>query len=398
MLRRRLVGALLASALASATTAQGPRLEQVAALDLPEEVETASDVRWQEDGSLLVGVGANGIYSWRVGEERADLVATLAGSSLVRMGRLQDYSRLGGAASGVLSFSSFAFGIFHKDPNGTTSPKAIELVGDLDRRGPMTVAIGLSRDTDRNRDSPWESHIAWLIPDGREPHGLVPSESAHDMGWCMAAGLALIRSVANERVLVVPGFDLGVLVFGNDGRLQDSLDLRLLSAGRNCELAEPEQKFLLLEPPYFRAWLSRRRVIDEVVADDAGNVFFFVRHVPTVIPFPSGSPEPTRVTTEIEPSGEVRVLREGGFPESPARPRSRVCWDLVHAHLDDFRRVTSLPCAVEAEFADARLRADVRGERAVILLRGDTLGSVSRVPRSRILKAKLLPPARSSEE
>lgn len=398
MLRRRLAGALLASALASATTAQGPRLEQVTALDLPEEVETASDVRWQEDGSLLVAVGGNGIYSWRVGEERADLVATLAGSSLVRMGRLQDYSRLGGAASGVLSFSSFAFGIFHKDPNGTTSPKAIELVGDLDRRGPMTAAIGLSRNTDRNRDSPWESHIAWLTPDGGEPHGLVPSESAHDMGWCMAAGLALIRFVANERVLVVPGFELGVLVFGNDGRLQDSLDLRLLTADRNCELAEPEQKFLLVEPPYLRAWLSRRRVIDEVVADDAGNVFFFVRHVPRVIPFPSGSPEPTTVTAVIEPSGEVLVSREGGFPESPARPRSRVCWDLVHAHVDDFCRVTSLPCAVEAEFADARLRADVRGERAVILLRGDTLGSMSRVPRSRVLKAKLLPPPRSSGE
>ncbi len=367
-------------------------------MDLPEEVETASDVRWQEDGSLLVGVGGNGIYSWHVGEERADLVATLAGSGLVGMGRLQDYSRLGGAASGVLSFSSFAYGIFSADQNGTSSPKAIELVGDLDRHGPMTAAIGLSRNTDRSRDSHWERHIAWLIPDGGEPHGLVPSESTQDMGWCMAAGLALIRFVTNERVLVVPGFELGVLVFGNDGRLQDSLDLRLLSAGRNCELAEPEQKFLLVELPYLRAWLSRRRVIDEVVADDAGNVFFFVRHVPTAIPFPSGSPEPTSFSINTKPSGEVLVSREGGFPEPPARPRSRVCWDLVHAHVDDFRRVTHLPCAVEAEFADARLRADVRGERAVILLRGDTLGSVSRVPRSRILEAKLLPPARSSGE
>ena len=397
-MRRRLVGALLASALASATLAQGPRLEQVTALDLPEEVETASDVRWQEDGSLLVGVGGNGIYSWHVGEERAELVATLAGSSLVRVGRLQDYSRLGGAASGVLSFSSFAFGIFSTGQDGTSSPKAIELVGDIDRRGRMTAAVGLSRNTDHSRDSHWESHVAWLIPDGGEPRGLVPSEGAEDMGWCMAAGLALIRFVANERVLVVPGFELGVLVFGNDGRLQDSLDLRLLSADRNCELAEPEQRFLLVEPPYLRAWLSRRRVIDEVVADDAGNVFFFVRHVPTAIPFPAGSPEPTAVTAVIKPSGEVLVSREGGFPESPARPRSRVCWDLVHAHVDDFDRVTNLPCAVEAEFADARLRADVRGERAVILLRGDTLGSVSRVPRSRILEAKLLPPVRRSGE
>ena len=105
-----------------------------------------------------------------------------------------------------------------------------------------------------------------------------------------------------------------------------------------------------------------------------------------------------QVTTVVKPSGEVLVSREGGFPESPSRPRSRVCWDLVHAHVDDFRRVTKLPCAVEAEFADARLRADVRGERVVILLRGDTLGSVSQVARSRILEAKLLPPARSSGE
>ena len=54
-------------------------------------------------------------------------------------------------------------------------------------------------------------------------------------------------------------------------------------------------------------------------------------------------------------------------------PSGRVCWDLVHARVDDLRAVTVRPCAIESEFADTRLRADLRGDRAVILLRGGAL-------------------------
>ncbi len=131
-----------------------------------------------------------------------------------------------------------------------------------------------------------------------------------------------------------------------------------------------------MQAPYLRAWLSLRRVIDEIVADDAGNVFFFVRHVPVAVPFPvaeSGA-GPRRVVSRISPAGEVSVSHEGGFAELPSRARSRICWDLLHAHVDDFRNVTKLPCAVESEFADARLRADMLGKRTVILLRGDYVG------------------------
>ena len=433
-LRRRSDGvALLFAALAATSSvalaeADGPGLERLATLDLPEEVAAASDVRWREDGAVLLGVGGNGIYSWQIGEERAELTATLAGSPVVPSTRLQNYARVGGFSTGAVAFSSSAYGVFRQDGDGITASKEVEIVGDLDRRHARTAVVGLSR----RSDGGWEDKLAWLISDDGTVRGILPrrDEESH---WLLASMLGVVRILSEDRVLVLPGLEPDVFIYDWSGRLRDTLETGTFFADSPWKI-RPDQKPLLTEPSWSRAWLSRHRLIDEVVADDRGNIFVFVRHVPAELPYPehvvsgpqgrvtgaltvvgssgeltpvplsdeemaklsellekagdTGSGEPVR----IEISDLERILADSDATRSPER--TKVCWDLVHAHVDDLRAVTKANCVVDSEFADARLRADLRGDRAVILLRGDVYGAVRRVRRSEAFEARLIPPNR----
>lgn len=388
-------------------------------------------LRWQEDGALLLGVGGNGVYSWQVGEERAELSVTLAGSHLAKVTRFQSYSRLGGASSGVTAFSSRVYGTFRHDESGISASKAVEIVGDLDRRHARTAVVGLSR----SPDGSWEDRLVWLISDNGTVRGFLPkrTESSH---WFLAGQLGVVRILSEDRILVVPGLEPDIFLYDWSGQLCDVLGTGTFFAD-SPRMIDPEQAPLLTEPSYFTAWLSRHRVIDEVVADGRGNVFFFVRHVPADLPYPAhvvSDPRWGRVTgggTVVDASGEVTSVesdqkaakllellenaddidiasgesiriedsdlnREAArilAAPDPPRPvqRTRVCWDLVHAHLDDLQTATKATCVIESEFADARLRADLREDKAAILLRGDPYRNTRR---SEAFEARLVPASR----
>lgn len=332
---------------------QGPTLERLRAFELPEEIARAQDVRWSADGELLLGRSAGGIYSWWIGEERAELAAVLgpedlqglfsetARSGIMRSLGFEDYSLVGGARSRGIVFAGFAHGLFLQDHRGIRLLKDIALVYDIDRRGTLTAALGLAQLYEGpDGGAAWEDHVAWLFEDGgSEPRGLLPTrDQGQSMRRCFGAQLSVVRFVSENRILVVPGAEPGVFVFDDNGTLLESFGAKTFFADEGCDV---RSEALLAEVPYRLAWLSRRRVIDEVVSDDAGNVYFFVRHVPG----PSDGEEPS-------------FAQRGG----------RVCWDLVHAHLDDLNDVTKVPCAVESGRTDTRLNADLRDQTAVILL------------------------------
>jgi len=424
--------AVLAAAFALSAEADGPRLVRMSALDLPEEVATASDVRLCNDGSLLLGVGGNGIYSWEAGARHAELVVTLAGSSF---GVIQDYSNVGGSSSGSVAFSSSAYGVYRQDDGGIRSFKEVEIVGDVDRRYARTVAVGLSR----SADGDYEDRLAWLIAEDGTVRGILPRRAAETSHWSLAGDLGVARILPEDRVLIIPGIEPDVFVYHWDGRLLDTLGTGTFFADSPWRIS-PDQEELLTEPSWFRAWLSRYRIIDEAVVDDRGNVFFFVRHVPTELPYPAHvtSGPQGRITgglTVVDRTGNLRpvplsdaqvaqmmeLIQDAGYDitseeelvrggaigdralleefgrimetsDIPQPRRTRVCWDLVHAHIDDLQAATKADCVVEAQIADARLRADLRGEKAVILLRGDTYGAVATIRQSEAFEARLVPP------
>ncbi len=289
----------------------------------------------------------------------------------------------------------------------------MEFLGDLDRRGSLTAAVGLIR-TD---DDGWAPYAAWLIEDGGgAPRGLLPTrDGGRALEACSVAELSVVRFVSDDRLLVIPGAEAGVFVYDRDGALRDSLDAATFFAESGCDNELDEFGSSPLHDAYSRAdWLGPRRIVDEVVADGAGNVYFFVRYgaesrrtaeldaaagsrsALVGAGFQGSRRQQLRMRVSQPPRQNVNGIRAGSVADrvvaSVPPPRGRVCWDLVHAHVDDLRTVTRQPCAVESEFADTRLRADLRGDRLVILLRGGALrGGDARAAEA--FEARLLSPA-----
>ena len=239
----------------------------------------------------------------------------------------------------------------------------------------------------------------------------------------------MIRFISEDRLLVIPGAEPGVFVYDREGAFHDSLDAETFFAEGGCDVEANEWGRSPLFDAYVRAeWLGQRRVIDEVVADGAGNVYFFVRYAADdhsggladsrqnraldAIPLlgvgagwltqqPPGPKGPRRQEPEEpdkQPGRTVTstvAVRGGSISDrvvaSVPPPTGRVCWDLVHARVDDLRAVTRQSCVVESEFADTRLRADLRGDRAVILLRGGALRG-SDVRSAEAFEARVRPP------
>lgn len=403
----------------------GPVIDGLRAVGLPESVARTTDVRWFGEDTVLLGVMENGVFSWRIGEDEAQREVRLFGTRY-RVPGQPDYGRLGGAGSSGIAFGNGLFGVYTHEPTGIRLLKEVELVGDVDRQGRLTAAVGLSRTEDRS----WEHHVAWLF-DGPVVRPLLPTQDdGLAMALCYQANLPVIRFVSEDHLLVVPGAERGVFVYDREGSLTDSLTSESFFADSGCEIEE-EQSVLMAGAPYRAAWLNRRRVIDEVVADGTSNVYFFVRSFSADQPPSSassmtsqlgaatggsegvetvaelieqakdGQSAPIVVRTERDLDELVTALRGAGKPldeavenrieqmrvliaarepvdqasreEPDYPPRGRVCWDLIHAHLDDFSNVTRLPCAIESQLGDARLRADLRGDRAVVLLKSDAL-------------------------
>ncbi|MYA07832.1 MAG: hypothetical protein F4060_11580 [Holophagales bacterium] len=492
-----LVAALGAAAgLASAQdSGRAPGFEGLKRLDLPREIVRASDVRWLADGEIVLGVIGSGIHAWRLGEKGAELrvaledpapeVLEIGGRAVVNRNTFErDYGRLGSSPQG-LAFADLFGGVFLANESGIDGPVDIKFLGDLDRRGARTAAVGLMlRDADG-----WAPYAAWLIEDGSgPPSGLLPTrDGGRGLELCRDAELSVTRFISEGRLLVIPGAEAGVFIYDVDGALHDSLDAAVFFAESGCDLELNRWGSSPLSDAYQRAdWLGPRRIIDEVVADGAGNVYFFVRYGaerpaeepgaeigslpdfgPRAIaadiaatlpntdaacptphcyepatpgwapatsayhwrPAPRWRAEGSRRRPSIHhvalrasqravgfnrqrpvsvgpgrqraqepavqprgragvPGGSVRDLVVAAVPP----PSGRVCWDLVHARVDDLRTVARQPCVVESEFADTRLRADLRGDRVVILLRGGALRGGD-VRAAEAFEARLLPPA-----
>ena len=390
----------------------GPRLEGLKRLDLPQQIARAADVRWLDDGEVVLGAIGQGIHAWRLGESGAERrvaleepvpeVLEIGGRAVVNRNTFErDYGRLGVSAQG-LAFADLFGGIFVANDTGsrvrwTSSSWAIWT-------GPGSSPRQLASCSRARMAGP--PYAAWLFGNGAGPlRGLLPTrDGGRGLELCRDAELSVIRFVSDGRLLVIPGAEAGVFVYDLDGAIRDSLDAATFFAGSGCDVEPNEWGRSPLNDAYVRAdWLGPRRIIDEVVADGAGNVYFFVRY---------GADRPAEVA--LGPSRQERAL--GAPPAlvgwgagtltrstqndlvvaSVPPPTGRVCWDLVHARVDDLRTVTMRPCVIESKYADTRLRADLRGDRAVILLRGGALRGGD-VRAAEAFEARIRPPAGSGD-
>ncbi len=404
-----MIAALSAAAESSAAqeAGNGPRLEDLKRLDLPQQILRAADVRWIRDGEVVLSAIGQGIHTWRPGESGAELqvaleapapeVFEIGGRTVVNRNTFErDYGRLGVSVQG-LAFADMFGGLFVANDSGIDGPVDIKFLGDLDRQGALTAAVGLMlEDTDG-----WAPYAAWLIEDGGgSPRGVLPTrDSGRALELCRDAELSVIRFISDDRLLVIPGAEAGVFVYDLDGAIRDSLDAATFFAESGCDVEPNEWGRSPLSDAYVRAdWLAPRRLIDEVVADGAGNVYFFVRYGangPAAASVPSRRERALGAAPVLVGLGAGMLTRQtvsDRIVASVPPPTGRVCWDLVHARVDHLRASSMQPCVIESEHADTRLRADLRGDRAVILLRGGALRGGD-VRAAEAFEARIRPPA-----
>lgn len=364
----------VSSAIAQGLGLSPPMLEDLRPLDTPREIAAAADVRWQADGSLLVGLSQDAIHSWRPGTPESRPVVTLAGTTYRRAARYGNYSRLGGGNLGALVFAGDLFGVYRQRSGRIEALKAnLEIVGDLDHQGGWTVAVGLSRLPELSSEGTngvWEPYIAWLFDAEGGVRGLVPTrDGGAALDSCYPVELSVSRFVADDLVLVVPGAEPGAFLYGRDGLLRGVVDLEALSASRpECG---PREKALLYEEEFRTAWLTRHRIIDEVAANGEGDVFFFVRHM-------ENAPLAAADSQGANGGGASSIALS-----TSSAAKASVCWDIVHARVEDLGESSIARCAVGSDLEDARLRVDLSGDRAILLIRGATRLASGGATRSR---------------
>lgn len=256
------------------------------------------------------------------------------------------------------------------------------------------------------------------------------------MDACYPVELSVSRFVADDLALVIPGADPGAFLYGTDGMLRATVDLGKLSASRpDCGpeqkplLYEEEFRTAWLtrhrvidevaangqgDVFFFVRYADELRPAPSVAVSTNGNRLAVDQHGdldrPAVVGGSAGVVEGTPTTAalsldslpardledlldkatadggllvidgdravQLAAAAKVQAARSRGSRTSasptPTVARASVCWDIVHARVDDLSRVSTAPCAVRSDLADARLRADLSGDRAVFLVRGAT--------------------------
>ncbi|MCY3933888.1 MAG: hypothetical protein OXH70_19430 [Acidobacteria bacterium] len=117
------------------------------------------------------------------------------------------------------------------------------------------------------------SDVRWLA-DGEIVLGVIGSGI---QAWRLVESGAELRVALEDPAPEV--LEIGGRAVVVDGSIHDSLDAATFFAETGCDVEPNEWGNSPLNDAYARAdWLSPRRIIDEVVADGAGNVYFFVRY------------------------------------------------------------------------------------------------------------------------
>ena len=286
------------------------------------------DLRWSSEDLIVVGVRDQGLYEWKLGAATARRIAQSTSPPY-------DYGRVAYSKSGTI-FSGALFGFQSLKQGRSLFIGDFVLVGDLDRSESTSLVVGLRDGASEETKDRYGGYVAWLVADGEEPKGLIPTmDAGRGLDWCAGAELPVGRFVGADRVVVVPGAEAGAYVYSTSGELVESLSLATLGVDEGCRI-EREQMFALSNEDYVATWLSHRTVVDEIVSDGEGSFWLFVRRVDT----------------------------------NRAKP---VCWDLVAARAGASGWLDRQPCVISSENLAARLRADLREDRLVVVLtRGKT--------------------------
>lgn len=324
-----MLGILIAvAAVFSDAVAAGPRpLRLLADQTLPASASNALDVRWTPNGKLRFTT-MSGVVEVDA-KSRKDTATVAFGSG--KEGRCGTCSRLAHSAEFVATAFPVGQIAWSKiDAPAVVQRLAFHAIVDIDLHGHRLLIVGSRRDP-AGRWAP-EGAIAWIgslragLADLKPVHYSSRGPDAMTVAQCGFLDPGAARFFDDGTFVIVPGVEPGVFLYDSKGKLQYTWDTAGLGIVDECDMPQ-EQRLLLMRDPEARYhWLSRRKIVDDV------------------LPFRDG------------PALLVREVR-GGVTH----------WRMVLLRRNAVPFQLDLPFSASSDVAS--LKADVRGNEIAFLIR-----------------------------
>lgn len=263
-----------AAALGAAPKGESAGFATTGELLLPQALTHALDLRWWEDGELLVAADTAGTVRLSLGEPPRESPFWPGGAA----GKLRSHYRLALDAERVVVAAPLHAMLQGARTGGEILPgPKFEFVEDLDLHGSRLAVLGTRRDG----DGEVERGIAWetrLDAPGPPPRPLVLSATTRNsLGACGAFEIGAVRYLADGSLVVVPGTEPDVYLFAPDGTLRRTWQSDPLGIDSGCRLSQEEIEHLGREEPARWRWLAQRRTVDEILPLSGGAFGLVVR-------------------------------------------------------------------------------------------------------------------------
>ena len=268
--------ALALSLLSLAAAASPPKaitLIRVGGVPLPSSLRWALDVRWAGENAVFLATGKGGVnrLDFSTPETR---VAPFLPTSPSHHG-LWFAARLGvspsflavGAPLDALAWVSQAGA-------ADVCVADIDALIDLDVHGDRLALLGARRDGKGRWAA--DGAIAWVgtlsrgLTDLKPVHFSVSGPGAENLNKCGPLDLGVVRFLADGSLVVVPGVEDGVFLYGPGGDLRRTWSSSSLGFFGGCPMTLAEAERVTASPQLSRGWVNARATVDDVVPLDGG--------------------------------------------------------------------------------------------------------------------------------
>lgn len=290
------------------------------------------DIRWADASHVYLGMGKNGVIRVPLDLSSQTIVVPPSGprGAIPMAGRIA----VGGRH---LVFAS-PFGGFGWIPTaghagGDLPFHPLRSISDVDARGDRVVVLGA--DNGPVQGLARDGAIVWIgsLSEGmkdRRPLMIGRAKpGGKDVARCGFLEAGEIRFMRDGSIVVVPGAEPGIYHYDADGRLLQTWETAPLGIIDDCDLAEDHRSLLARDFDARSRWLASRPILDDIVPLRNGPALI-IRHV----------------------AEEVSA------------------WDLVV--LGAAGKHQRIPLPLKMTGSRAHVRADIAGDRLVVLLFEDS--------------------------
>ena len=288
---------------------------------MPSETIKPEDIRWASESSVYVIESRLGSFEVSLSEDLAVLRQVTPGKQELGL-RWPALKRLAVSPT-HLAVGAMAFSIMWKrlGTKGFEGEQTLEYIADIDLFQDHLLFIGNRRDERGELGA--DGNIAWLGSLGQglsDVRAILPSKSGvgtRSMTNCAGLDLSAARFLADGSFVLVPGVDPGILLYDASGKLARIWDSERLGLEADCPLSLRQSIHLRGDPEARVEWLSRRRIVDEI------------------LPLPRGPALVLRTVTDDVASWELLELEDDGcgtlspLPFSSSDPAAHVKGDVL---------------------------------------------------------------------